>query len=271
MSTNPQCTKVSNSLITYASLRFTRCCDRKARAAYVQSFALWQQATTVFTCHDNSIITCSCHICGVVRCAHPVRGESHDQRNANGEVATTSPPFHNEPYWLYVLFAKVSHTTTSTSWSKHHFVDMSLSLQTCKLNRWIWFTLSYNRVKVLLRLVAAWDTKQAGDLWGDTVKFIASNLASHVITHNGNINRPLASTATCLYHDEETNISQKTIDRSVRQLAHDTTWKEGPCKTLRDRKYTSRNANRKMYPAQGMTVKSCDTCKRCVNMWRVCV
>ena len=26
----------------------------KARAAYAQSFALWQQATTEFTCHDNS-------------------------------------------------------------------------------------------------------------------------------------------------------------------------------------------------------------------------
>ena len=28
------------------------------------------------------------HICGVVLRAHPVRGESHNQRNANGEVAT---------------------------------------------------------------------------------------------------------------------------------------------------------------------------------------
>jgi len=26
----------------------------KARAAYAQSFALWQQATTEFTCHDHS-------------------------------------------------------------------------------------------------------------------------------------------------------------------------------------------------------------------------
>jgi len=28
------------------------------------------------------------HICGVVLCTHPGRGESHNQRNANGEVAT---------------------------------------------------------------------------------------------------------------------------------------------------------------------------------------
>jgi len=30
------------------------CCDRKSRAAYAQSFALWQQATTEFICHDHS-------------------------------------------------------------------------------------------------------------------------------------------------------------------------------------------------------------------------
>ena len=31
-----------------------QCCDRKSRAAYKQSFALWQQATIEFTCHDHS-------------------------------------------------------------------------------------------------------------------------------------------------------------------------------------------------------------------------
>jgi len=30
------------------------CCDRKSRAAYAQSFALWKQATIEFTCHDHS-------------------------------------------------------------------------------------------------------------------------------------------------------------------------------------------------------------------------
>jgi len=30
-------------------------------------------------------------ICIVVLRTHPVRGESHNQRNATGEVATTSP------------------------------------------------------------------------------------------------------------------------------------------------------------------------------------
>jgi len=44
--------------------------------------------------------------------AHPVRGKSHNQRNANGEVATTSPPFDNEPHRSHVLFWKASHSTT---------------------------------------------------------------------------------------------------------------------------------------------------------------
>ena len=30
------------------------CCNRKSRAAHAQSFALWQQATIEFTCHDHS-------------------------------------------------------------------------------------------------------------------------------------------------------------------------------------------------------------------------
>jgi len=64
-------------------------CDRKALVASAQSFTLWQQATTEITCHDHSIIACSRHIYfGVVLRAHPVRGELHIQRNANGEVAT---------------------------------------------------------------------------------------------------------------------------------------------------------------------------------------
>jgi len=33
---------------------------------------------------------------GVVLHSHPVRGESHNQSNTTGEVATTSPPFYNE-------------------------------------------------------------------------------------------------------------------------------------------------------------------------------
>ena len=38
------------------------CCDGKSRVAYAQSFALWQQGTIEFTCHDHSIIACSRHV-----------------------------------------------------------------------------------------------------------------------------------------------------------------------------------------------------------------
>jgi len=89
------------------------CRDRKARAACAQSFALWQQATIEITHRNRSIVACSRHIyMGVLR-AHSVRGEPRIQRNASGEVATTSAPFFNEPHRSHVLCVKV----TPTSWS----------------------------------------------------------------------------------------------------------------------------------------------------------
>jgi len=51
--------------------------------------------------------------------------------------------------------------------------------------------------KALLRLATVWDTKQTGDLRGDTVQFIASSSALVVMTQNGNIYWPLTQTATC--------------------------------------------------------------------------
>ena len=81
----------------------------KARAACAQSFSPWRQATIEFTRHDHSIIACLRHmiyIIVLVLCAHPVRGESHNQHNATGEVATTSPPFYNEPHRLHVLLCE---------------------------------------------------------------------------------------------------------------------------------------------------------------------
>jgi len=65
------------------------CCNRKAWAACAQSCTPWQQATIEITWWDHSIIACSRHkYMGIVVCAHPVRGESHIQRNANREAAT---------------------------------------------------------------------------------------------------------------------------------------------------------------------------------------
>jgi len=46
------------------------------------------------------------HMYGVVLHAHPVRGESYNQRNTTGEVATTSSPFYNEPHRSHVLLCE---------------------------------------------------------------------------------------------------------------------------------------------------------------------
>ena len=59
------------------------CCDRKSWAACAQNFAPWQQATIEITL---SLLVRATYI--FVLRAHPVRGESHNQRNTTGEVAT---------------------------------------------------------------------------------------------------------------------------------------------------------------------------------------
>jgi len=57
--------------------------------ACAQSFALWQQATIEIMLAISLTIACSRYIYnGFVLHAHPVRGESHNQRNITGEVAT---------------------------------------------------------------------------------------------------------------------------------------------------------------------------------------
>ena len=94
----------------------------------MQSFAPWQQATieimlAISLAYDSYhvqsftsqylqsfhvaislTIACSRYINnGVILHAHPFRGESHNQRNTTEEVATTSPPFYNEPHRSHVL------------------------------------------------------------------------------------------------------------------------------------------------------------------------
>jgi len=67
------------------------CCDRKSWAAYAQSFALWQQATIEIMLAISLTIACSRYVyIGIIIHAHPVRDESHIQRNATGKVATVS-------------------------------------------------------------------------------------------------------------------------------------------------------------------------------------
>jgi len=89
----------------------------------VQSFAPWQQAIIEIMLAISLTIACSHYIYnGVILHAHPVPGESHNQRNTTGEVATTSPPFYNESHRSHVLCLKAELGMTSTSWSQHHFV-----------------------------------------------------------------------------------------------------------------------------------------------------
>jgi len=58
------------------------CCDCKGRAANAQSFPLLHQATIKILRRDHFVSACSRHM-GAVHHAHPVRGESHIQHNAN--------------------------------------------------------------------------------------------------------------------------------------------------------------------------------------------
>jgi len=57
-------------------------CDWKCRAASAQTCTLWHQATIKMPRRANFISACSRHT-GVVHHAHPVRGESLIQHNAN--------------------------------------------------------------------------------------------------------------------------------------------------------------------------------------------
>jgi len=88
--------------------------------------------------------------------------------------------------------ARPSHPGHSTifCWRVSHSV-------THKRERWIWFTLSYAMLKALLRLAAVRDTKQAGELRGYTVHFIASSSARFFMMQNSSIYRPSKQTATC--------------------------------------------------------------------------
>ena len=61
---------------------WTYCCDRKSRAAYAQSFALHTMTNLLL------LVRATYTVYIFVLRAHHVRGESHNQRNTTGEVAT---------------------------------------------------------------------------------------------------------------------------------------------------------------------------------------
>ena len=76
----------------HRNLNNQSCCGRKSWAACAQNFAPWQQATIEIMLAISLTIACSRYTYGgVILHAHPVRGESHNQRNTTGEVATVLP------------------------------------------------------------------------------------------------------------------------------------------------------------------------------------
>ena len=104
---------------------------------------------------------------------------------------------------------------------------------------------------------------EAGRDWEVTLyNLLQSTLTSHLITHNGHIYPSLTQRRLVFITTKNKHIADS-------ELARCTTRKRSPCKTLRGRKYTRRNENRKTHPAQGVTAKSRDTYKRSVNMWTV--
>ena len=104
-------------------------CDRKSRAACAQSFAPWQQATIEIMRRNLSyycLLAPRIHI--FVLHAHLVRGESHNQRNTTGEVAT--PPFGltlNAWFVTNGLWAK-NCMHMQVVWSEHAMIEWS----------WVW-------------------------------------------------------------------------------------------------------------------------------------
>ena len=172
------------------------CCDRKSRAAYAQSFAPWQQATIEITRRDHSIIACSRHTHIFLFFAHIPVVVNHTINATPPEGCNNIPSFLKRttpiarslcegwtPHDLHILVTAPFRWRVSPSVTHKHEL-------------WIWFTLSYATMKVLPRLAAVRDTKQARELRGDTVHFIASSSALVLMTQNGNICRPLTQTAT---------------------------------------------------------------------------
>jgi len=82
------------------------CCDWKSWVAYAQSFAPRQQATIEIMRH-NLLYYCliAPHIYIFVLCLHSVLGESHNQRNTTGEVATAETVFKCAAYLVKRLWA----------------------------------------------------------------------------------------------------------------------------------------------------------------------
>jgi len=87
----------ASAVRSFSSLRRlkTHCCDRKSLAAGAQNFAQRHQAAIEIMRRNLSYYCLLApRIYIFVLHAHPARGESHNQRNATGEVATVPPNDH---------------------------------------------------------------------------------------------------------------------------------------------------------------------------------
>jgi len=95
------------------------CCDRKSRVASAQSFAPWQQATIEIMLAISLTIACSRYTYdGVILHAHPIRGESHNQRNTTGVVLTMQWFLDKFSGWLCVQFFTLTiYTNRPVSWT----------------------------------------------------------------------------------------------------------------------------------------------------------
>ena len=127
------------------------CCDRKSRAAYAQSFALWQQATIEFTRHDHSVIACSRHIyewCCSSRTSRSwwvTQSTQHHRRGCNttlkAKIYSAFP--WDRVIWLplgKVTFACYSRSTNSSliclTWQQHKFAQVGL-LNSNTISEWL--------------------------------------------------------------------------------------------------------------------------------------
>ena len=135
---------------------------------------------------DRTISKSAAEIKNKTKCKRAVlETKCNAQRSWGLSKRSLLPTCEASPLFVPIL------VTAPFCWSVSHSV-------THKHERWIWFTLSYAMMKALLRLVAVRDTKQAGELRGDIVHFIASSSALVLMTQNGSIYPPLTQTATCL-------------------------------------------------------------------------
>ena len=123
--------KVTLRLVwTATSITTLHCCDRKSRAACAQSFALWQRATIEIIGRNLSsycLLAPPTYI--FVLCAHPVLDESHNQRNATGEVTTVPKWVHRYLACLagnHVLYLHIHNNFAITTWPSYSSLQQTL-------------------------------------------------------------------------------------------------------------------------------------------------